>query len=152
MHRMSRRRRSRRKKTRPLSKGSSLCQRSLLPKASVPSATSLLLPIRIQTDSSSTCTREGPFFFPSLASLGLSLLTPFRSLTPFRRPKQLRYRTNLGEFETGLPIWGREDWDGSNSWSDRATGQGLGREVLPTLGRDVEGLTLEEGAKTGTLV
>lgn len=41
-----------------------------------------------------------------------------------------RYKTALGEFETGLPIWGREDWDGSNSWSDRAVGQGAGREVL----------------------
>jgi hypothetical protein len=63
-----------------------------------------------------------------------------------------RYKTALGEFETGLPIWGREDWDGSNSWSDRAVGQGVGREVLgvvpplePTALSE-SSTTLQEGA------
>lgn len=26
-----------------------------------------------------------------------------------------RYRTSYGEFETGLPIWAREGWNGENS-------------------------------------
>lgn len=41
----------------------------------------------------------------------------------------VRYSTSYGEFETGLPVWAREDWNGDDGWEGRAKGQGKGGEV-----------------------
>ncbi|CED85354.1 RNA pseudouridylate synthases [Phaffia rhodozyma] len=49
----------------------------------------------------------------------------------------IRYKTSFGQFETGVPIWAREGWNGENSWEARAKGQGAAREVK----------SLEEGRK-----
>ena len=38
----------------------------------------------------------------------------------------VRYAMPYGEYETGLPVWAREDWDGDDGWEGRAKGQGTG--------------------------
>lgn len=40
-----------------------------------------------------------------------------------------RYKTSYGDFETGMPVWAREGWDGDDTWEGRAKGQGKGGAV-----------------------
>ena len=74
----------------------------------------------------------------------------------------VRYAMPYGEYETGLPVWAREDWDGDDGWEGRAKGQGTGgavgredgemEEETKELVEEVKGLTGEEATVGGGAV
>jgi tRNA pseudouridine synthase 9 len=57
----------------------------------------------------------------------------------------LRYKTSYGHFETGMPVWAREDWNGEEGWEVRAKGQGKGGQVKE--GEVVKKVTVRESGE-----